>query len=254
MCTCWESICVSSRSASAPTSRFIFFKPTQHLSHEEILRIWRDAKNRQAIRADEVLCLGRVIPALSPSPLLLLGSNIWKEKENTSFSLNIFIAFYYWRTAVCVFLFKMIGIDMFNNVIREQRLILEVKPVSTHVDTSSSELSAWLEHILYPKGHPSLPLLLHVLLKISVQDSIKSTGLAWGPWNTHPHWGKLKSLNWTDKFFPAVKDMCVFVSTNKRSFQLCQISLLGWTFFSQLRTTNYLCLLYDTTHGGNPFE
>lgn len=50
-----------------------------------------------------------------------------KKKKTSHFSLNIFIAFYYWRMAVCVFLLRMIETDMFNNNMREQQVILEVK-------------------------------------------------------------------------------------------------------------------------------
>lgn len=59
--------------------------------------------------------------SLSPPPLLLLGSNKWKEEEILSFFLFIsfiFIALYYWCTVVFVFLLDMIEIDMFNNIMR----------------------------------------------------------------------------------------------------------------------------------------
>lgn len=55
-----------------------------------------------AIRADEVLCLGPTIPALSPPPLLLLGSNKWKEKENIFF-FQIFLLLFIIGVWFCVF-------------------------------------------------------------------------------------------------------------------------------------------------------
>lgn len=68
-------------------------------------------------------------PRLVQPLILLLGSNEWKERENSPFFGAFLLQFYYWRMVVCVFLLKMIETDKFNNTMREQQVILEVKHI-----------------------------------------------------------------------------------------------------------------------------